>query len=103
MSALIVIWILCAIAGAAVADKRGRNPAGWAVICILTGLIGLLILLVIPRRGNTRTGVQADDARVPCPACAELILPSAKLCKHCGTSLSPMAVAPGPPGEAGTP
>jgi TctA family transporter len=50
MSALIVIWVLCGIAGAVVAEKRGRNAGGWAIVCILTGVLGLLVLVVMPRR-----------------------------------------------------
>jgi TctA family transporter len=50
MSALIAIWVLCGIAGAAVAEKRGRNALGWGLICILTGVLGLFVLVVSPRR-----------------------------------------------------
>lgn len=48
MDALIGIWLLCGIAGAVLAEKRGRSAATWAGICILTGLVGLLVLVVMP-------------------------------------------------------
>jgi TctA family transporter len=53
VSALIVIWVLCGIAGAVVAEKRGRNAGVWALVCILTGVFGLLVLVVLPRRDPT--------------------------------------------------
>jgi hypothetical protein len=30
------------------APKRGREPVLWAIICAITGLIGLIVLLVLP-------------------------------------------------------
>jgi hypothetical protein len=91
MAALIVIWLLCALGGAIIAEKRGRSPLGWAVVCLFTGLIGLLIVAVIPRGDTTNPAA----GRVPCPACREAILPEARICPHCKTSLSPMQIADG--------
>ena len=33
------------------------------------------------------------EARVKCPYCAELILPEAKVCKHCGREVTPQPAA----------
>jgi hypothetical protein len=89
MTAVIVIWVLCAIAGALVAENRGRSAPGWAFICLLTGVIGLLILVISPR-GQPRPA-EAVPARelhdAVCPGCsASLKAPvgTAK-CPHCQT------------------
>lgn len=38
-------------------------------------------------RGGTAQAKPDEDARVPCPDCAELIQRAAKVCKHCGKRL----------------
>lgn len=37
---------------------------------------------------------ESTEARVKCPACAELILPDAKLCRFCGTKLEAKSPKP---------
>jgi hypothetical protein len=44
MSTVVIIWIICAIIGAAMADSRGRSTLAWAIICGLTGIFGILAL-----------------------------------------------------------
>lgn len=93
--AILVIWIICAIVGALIADKKGRSAPIWALICSLTGVFGILVLALVPRvtSNSPAPGELESPARVPCPACSEPILPTAKLCKHCGTALSPLGIA----------
>ncbi len=62
-------------------------------------LIVLLILAVVvagsvvlgvffySRRNTLTAGASSEAARVPCPFCAELILPEAKVCRFCGREL----------------
>ena len=101
MLVFVVVWVICAIVGALIADRKGRSTALWALVCLITGVFGILVIAVLPRQKDGEVSVsgqsaQLDSGRVPCPACSELILPSAKLCKHCGTTLSPMAIAADP-------
>ena len=44
-----MIVVIFPIAGAIIAEHKGRNPRGWSLGCLLFPLSGLLILLVVPR------------------------------------------------------
>ena len=45
----------------------------------------------------------SEAQRVPCPFCAELILPAAKLCRFCGHELAPEWGRPAAPARGGGP
>jgi DNA-directed RNA polymerase subunit RPC12/RpoP len=49
MTALVVVWVLCGIVGAVIAESRGRNALGWGLFCLLTGVLGVFIVAVSPR------------------------------------------------------
>lgn len=72
---IITVLIICAIACAAIASRREKNPAVWFLAGLLFGPIGLLFVIV------DRSGGQK------CPECAETIKKQAALCKHCGHRL----------------
>lgn len=46
---LIFLWLAIAFFGGYIADKKNRNPIVWGLVCFLTGLIGLLIIAVLPK------------------------------------------------------
>jgi hypothetical protein len=52
---LIILWAVCAIVGAVIADSKGRNPFLWAVLCLVFGLVGILVISVLP---NEKPAVQ---------------------------------------------
>lgn len=57
-----------------------------ALICFTAAItLALIAALVI---FFTRSA-QRDLQRVPCPNCAELIMPQAKFCRYCGYQLQP--------------
>lgn len=71
---------------------------GWGLYIVIAGsalaLIGALMLA--NRSTNSAGGVSGSGAFSslrPCPWCAEPIQPAAKVCKHCGREVEPVASA----------
>ena len=71
----------------------------WLILLVVVAVAGAIILLkgfdALAGRGPKqvsdglkRSGLaQNSQQRVPCPQCAEPILPSAKKCRYCGSDL----------------
>jgi hypothetical protein len=72
---LIIIWIICGIAGAVIGANKNAGCAGFT-LGFLLGPIGLLIAIFM--KGD----------RLPCPACREYISTSATKCPKCGSDIS---------------
>lgn len=82
-----ILWLLCGIASAAIANSKGRSGCGWFLLGILFGPFGFVVaalpsMKTAPRAPTPKTHVQ-------CPDCAELILKEARKCKHCGCKVIP--------------
>ena len=45
-----VVWIVCAVYAYQNAPRLGRNPWLWAIICIIFGPLGLMVLFVLPKK-----------------------------------------------------
>jgi hypothetical protein len=45
-----VVWIVCAVYAYQNAPRLGRNAWLWAIICVIFGPLGLMVLFVLPRR-----------------------------------------------------
>lgn len=111
---LIVFWILCGVAGAAMLSRYDKAGTG----CLLGGLLGPIGLIIAwTMRDSAKVDEQTRFARQSrstgqaprsqseqnqdsrprrkCPFCAELILLEARVCKHCGRE-----VGEGGPSEA---
>ncbi len=61
----------------------------FVVLVILALIIAVIVLAVyfLSRRNTQAAGASSGAGRVPCPFCAELILPEAKVCRFCGREL----------------
>ncbi len=53
------------------------------VLCLIMLVIPALLAIVIARRAG------ASQKRIPCPYCAEMIQPQARICRFCGKELPP--------------
>lgn len=87
MVAIILIWLIAGIIIAAAAVGRGRSGVAWFLYGMLFWPLALVHLLILPKT-DARLAHEAKVAagasgRVPCPHCAEPILPAAKICPHC--------------------
>lgn len=80
-------WILCGVFASIVASSKGRSGLAWALSGFFFGPLALLAVGFMPAQ-------DAGGRRVPCPNCAEMILPDAKVCRFCGSAvqLRPTAV-----------
>jgi predicted amidophosphoribosyltransferase len=106
MEFAVLVWIVCGIAAAVVANGRGENGCLWFGCGVLLGPIGLLLAFTtgfkcphcsskISWKANVCPKCQAElspchgeePSTKSCPFCAEEILAAAKKCKHCGEFL----------------
>ena len=68
METYLVIWIVCAIAGALIAQSKGRSPIGGAVLGLLLSVIGVLIVACwskAPTPAATQTPKDVTAAKPP--------------------------------------
>lgn len=81
---LVAAWVILACIPAYIAQRKGRSAAAF-----------LFYGLVVPPIAIVHAVLMRDnDGRVPCPACAERIMPTASVCPHCHSAVSGLALAP---------
>lgn len=118
---LIVLGVVCGFICNAIAKSReSMNPGGAFALGFFLGIIGILIVAIMPnRKAAEATAAQVTAAAataqaaalqieatasrmhatdtMECPRCAETIKAKAKVCRFCGYELAPM-----PPRETST-
>lgn len=85
----LLFWFAFAVAVGMFATKRGRGSGNWFLISVVfSPLLGFIFLLVSEDLSKKASSTD-NGLRVKCPACAELVLAEASVCKHCGAKLDP--------------
>ena len=84
-----LLWIALSIAVGIFAAQRGRGSGNWFLIsALLSPVVGFIFLIALPNLQPTPEQI-ANNNRIKCPSCAELVMPEASVCKHCGATLTP--------------
>lgn len=82
---LICLLILCSTISGIIADYKGRNTFGWALLGIAFGPLSIICIGFLPICRNS--DVKITKFR-KCPACAEMVWREAKRCRYCGEMLT---------------
>lgn len=68
LAIFVILWIACAVAGALIAESKGRNPGLWAVLCLIFGLVGILVISVLSSEKPPAQQPMAAFTRAPSAA-----------------------------------
>jgi hypothetical protein len=84
----LLLWLLCPFLTLAIANNKGRNGCGWAVIGTIFGPIGVILALLNPKNPEEleRRAVKGGEMK-KCSSCAELIRAEAVKCRYCGAEM----------------
>jgi hypothetical protein len=93
MEYVIGLWIMFGIVCAIAAATKGRSVFGWLILGSILGVFGIVILAFLPTiRPQENAAEQTDRIERKCPECGELVLAEARKCKHCGSTIEPLAL-----------
>lgn len=77
----IPLWLAFSLAVAVYARRKNRSGLGWWLLAfVLSPLVATVFLAA--------AGDRRDTTRLPCPECAESVLPDARRCPYCHAALT---------------
>jgi hypothetical protein len=50
MEVLLILWFVCGIASGVIGSQKGYSGCGFFLLGICTGLIGLAVAMIVPKR-----------------------------------------------------
>lgn len=84
---LFAFWIIIGVIVALISTSKGRSGCGWFLYGLLLWPVALVHVLLVPPRPVAVDARARAEGRVPCPYCAEMIRPEARVCPHCQRDL----------------
>jgi len=82
MEILVLAAILGLIPGI-IAERKGYSGFLWWLFGALMFILALPISLLLPTKPEALRKNKAAEGRIPCPSCAEYIMPEARICPFC--------------------
>ena len=85
----VIIWLLFGVVAMMVANSKGRSGLGWFFFGCFFGPFSLVVVALPSLKKNLTDPIApTSQTHVRCPACRELILLNATVCKHCGSAIN---------------
>ncbi|WP_253947515.1 zinc ribbon domain-containing protein [Paraburkholderia xenovorans] len=93
----IVVWLVCMLITALVANTKNRNPIAWALLAIPLGLIATVVVACstkLPGAASPAAGSGGTSPVKTCPRCAETVKAAAQVCRFCQHGFAPSVATP---------
>jgi len=80
---ILIVWGIPGTIGALLAKSKGRSAVGWFFLSAFFWLPIIVVILLPPVK-------EISGKYRECPSCKEFVKWRAVICRHCGTTLSPL-------------
>lgn len=88
----VVGWVILSALAGSIAKAKGRSAAAYFFCSmIFSPLVGIILALAVRPDHAVLEKIELRQGKArKCPACAELVKPDARKCKHCGAEITPI-------------